>query len=223
VIDLCLLFYLVAKSFRLQPSHLLSKLLKDPLGRPLLILSTLWTLIYFIFLFVWLPQNTFYRLFYLPALVLLIGLFAWIRYPRDQYHPGYRLATLTIAMAIANFLFFIFPYSHAEKFPPTRFALEMNEQWRDKAVVYYDLENSDNHLVRYFAPSTRWIQLRQSEIPITDLDSKYSEGWTVWLETTAIDRLSSTPEGAEWLKAHERTRRSLEDKAFRIEFVQVLP
>lgn len=187
--------------------------------------STVWVLIYVVFHFVWLPQNTFYRLFYLPALIILPGLFAWSRYPHGAYKPSYRLATLTIAMGLANFLFFIFPYSHPEKFPPTRFALEMNDQLSGRTIVYYDLENSDNNLVRYFAPTTRWIQLKEPNTLMHDLNGLSSQGWTVWLETTAIDRVSSTPQGIEWLKMHERpnSRRAVEDKAFRIEFVQVRP
>src|SRR5262249_23953988 len=110
------------------------------------------------------------------------------------------------------------------KFPPTRFAMEMNSQWRDRTIVCYAIENSDNNLIRYFSPTTTWMQLKQ-ENAANDLKSLYSEGWTVWLETTAMDRVNSTPEGAAWLKAHEKpnSRHALEDKGFRIEFVQVLP
>ena len=220
VIDVALLFYLVFRSFRFEAQSP-----KSPRGRSLLIVSSVWALIYLVFLFVWLPQNTFYRLFYLPALIVLVGLFAWNRYAHGDYQPGYRLAALTIAMALANFLFFIFPYSHMEKFPPTRFALEMNDQMRGRAIVYYEVENSDNNLVRYFAPATNWIQLKEPEKLMGELRTLYSEGWTVWVETTAIDRLKSTPEGVEWLKAHEKpdSRRAVEDKGFRIEFVELVP
>ena len=219
VIDLALLFYLVFKSYRSY-----TRLSKNPNGRSLLFVSSLWALIYVAFLFVWLPQNTFYRLFYLPALIILVGLFARARYPHAAYQPGYRLAALTIAVALANFLFFIFPYSHAEKLPPTRFALEMNTQWPARTIVYYDLENSNNNLFRYFTPTTKWIQLKQP-ITMIDLTGSYSAGWTVWLETTAIDRVNSLPGGTEWLKIHEKpnSRRALEDKGFRIEFVQIVP
>jgi hypothetical protein len=225
VMDLCVLAYLVFKSFRPRVSESIRKPIDDRRGRPLLTVSTVWASIYLIFLFVWLPQNTFYRLFYLPALIVVVGLFAWARYPLNAYQPAYRIATLTIAVALANFLFFIFPYSHAEKFPPTRFAFDMNDQWHVNTTVYYDFENSDNNLVRYFAPNTRWVQLKDPQNLISNLSNRYSEGRTVWLETTAIDRMKSTPEGAEWLKAHEipTSRRALEDKAFRIEFVQVMP
>src|ERR1041384_993542 len=37
--------------------------------RTVLLLALMWAGVYIVFLFFWLPQNTFYRLFYLPALI----------------------------------------------------------------------------------------------------------------------------------------------------------
>ncbi|HEV2834340.1 MAG TPA: hypothetical protein VGW58_03430, partial [Pyrinomonadaceae bacterium] len=42
--------------------------------KTILLLALLWSSVYLAFLFFWLPQNTFYRLFYLPALILLFGI-----------------------------------------------------------------------------------------------------------------------------------------------------
>jgi hypothetical protein len=225
VIDFCLLCYLVFKNFHRPSLRTLRTLLRDPQGRPLLMLSTAWLFIYVVFLFVWLPQNTFYRLFYLPSLIIIAGLLAWARNRAGVYQPTYRLLAFTIAVGLANFLFLIFPYSHAEKFPPTRFALEMSQQWTAKTLIYYDLENSDKNLISYFSPAASWIQLRGPDTLENQLSDLYEQGWTVWLETTAIDRLSSTPGRAEWLAAHAKkdSLREVKDKGFRIEFVQVVP
>lgn len=38
-------------------------------------LAVTWIVTYVIYLFFWLPQNAFYRLFYLPAIILLLGIF----------------------------------------------------------------------------------------------------------------------------------------------------
>jgi hypothetical protein len=223
----CALCYFVFKNFSRPTLKSLRSLMNNSRTRPLVLLSAMWTVIYLAFLFVWLPHNTFYRLFYLPALILLVGLIASARYDFATYRPTYRLATFTVAMVIANFLFLIFPYSHAEKFPPTRFALEMNKEWPSGTVIFYNLENSDKSLVRYFAPATTWT-LVDNPIPgmlDNQLNEIYARGSIVWLETTAIDRLTSTPEGAQWLSAHAKknSRRELKDKGFRIEFVQVVP
>jgi hypothetical protein len=61
-----------------------------------------------VFLFFWLPQNTFYRLFYLPALILLFGLLLAAR----PHRISRTLAVFVIAVALANFLFMIYPFSH---------------------------------------------------------------------------------------------------------------
>src|SRR6185369_2410632 len=56
------------RNFRPVKLHLESQ------QKTVLLLSLVWTAVYVVFLFFWLPQNTFYRLFYLPALILLLGL-----------------------------------------------------------------------------------------------------------------------------------------------------
>ena len=177
---------------RLQPSQ-----------KRLLLLSLLWTGIYLTFLFFFLPQNTFYRLFYLPALILLLGIAVP---PRSS-----TFAAFVIAVALANFLFLIYPFSHVEKYPPLTFALQLNREWPGGTVVYYALNNSDAALIRYFTPSTQWKQLKGTP----------EDG--AWLETTAIDQISSTAEGKEWLETHVRkdSLRELSDSAYKIRFIQL--
>jgi len=77
--------------------------------KTVLLLSLVWTFVYVVFLFFWLPQNTFYRLFYLPALILLLGLLL-VAAPRRAAKPR-TLAAFVVAVALANFLFMIYPYS----------------------------------------------------------------------------------------------------------------
>ena len=210
VLLLCLLaailFFILNLLRNLRPV----KLRLEMHRKTVLLLALLWIVVYSVFLFFWLPQNTFYRLFYLPALILVLG-FAFVSVKNA---PGNTraLAAFTIAMALANFLFLIYPFSHVEKNPPLAFALKMNREWPPGTVIYYGAENSDAELIRYFNPTTRWQLLRSSSI----------EG-PAWLETTAIDQLRSTPEGTRWLETHmlKETWRELNDSAYRIQFVQI--
>jgi hypothetical protein len=186
-------------------------------------LCILWVTIFVAFLFFWLPHNTFYRLFYLPALILL-G--AWFTYRRPvQSSPRYRLALFVAIMALANFLFSILPYAHIEKNPPLSLALELNKAWPPGTVVYYASENSDNNLVRYFNPNTEWRLLSDYRQLSTEVPASYNQGKSVWLETTAIDRLLMQPEGTEWLARHVKleSTRELVDRAYGIRFLQVNP
>jgi hypothetical protein len=175
----------------------------EPSQRRLLLLSLLWTAVYLMFLFFFLPQNTFYRLFYLPALILLLGIVVPQR--------SSTFAAFVIAVALANFLFLIYPFSHVEKYPPLTFALQLNREWPRGTVVYYALNNSDGALIRYFTPSTQWKQLKGTP----------EDG--AWLETTAIDQISSTAEGKQWLETHVRkdSLRELSDSAYKIRFIQL--
>jgi hypothetical protein len=187
------------------------KLRLEKRQKTVLVLSLLWALVYLVFLYFWLPQNTFYRLFYLAPLILLLGLL--LSAVQHRVTKRRTLAAFVVAVALANFLFLIYPFSHVEKYPPLAFALEMNREWPPGTVIYYGAANSDQALVRYFNPSTQWKLLRPESM--TTLGA-------AWLETTAIDQISSTAAGADWLRTHTRSLKELNDGAYKIRFIQVL-
>lgn len=204
----------------LRESHL------TPRQKSVLLLSFVWTMLYLVFLYFWLPQNTFYRLFYLPPLILLFGLaISAIRNGTER--SRWTTAVFVVAVALANFLFLIYPFSHVEKFPPLAFALEMNREWPTGTVIYYGAKNSDEALIRYFNPSAQWRPLNgvSREALEYEISNVMSNGGTVWLETTAIDQLTSTFEGAQWLGSHNELEswKVLNDSAYRIRFVKLKP
>jgi hypothetical protein len=84
------------------------KLRLETRQKTVLLLALFWTFLYVVFLFFWLPQNTFYRMFYLPALILLFGLLLVAR----PHRTSRTLAVFVIAVALANFLFLIYPFSY---------------------------------------------------------------------------------------------------------------
>ncbi len=188
----------------------------EPRQKTVLVLAFLWPAVYLAFLFFWLPQNTFYRLFYLPAFILLLGL-ALASF-KNTASQSWALAVFVAAVALANFLFLIYPFSHVEKYPPLGFALQMNREWPAGTVIYYGAVNSDEQLVRYFNPGTRWKQLNPKSLDLLD----HERG--AWLETTALTQLASTPDGARWLETHTRkeTLKELNDGAFKIRFIQIM-
>ena len=187
----------------------------SPRQKTVLLLALLWAVMYLVFLFCWLPQNTFYRLFYVPALILLIGL-ALSAFPQTGYRRTFAIALFVAAVGLANFLFLIYPSSHVEKYPPLAFALQIRRDWPQGTMVFYAAQNSDAALVRYFNPRTHWYVLWDQPPQVCD---------PYWLETTAIDRLSATPEGARWLESHVQpgSLRELNNGAYRIRFVQIDP
>ena len=239
VVTICLLTYAFLKDFHKTSFRNLKLPAPDQRRGSLVLLSLVWSGVYLVFLFFWMPQHTFYRLFYLPALILLAGL---IIHPSgaaplgtpvmtartaDSRPRKFRLALIVAVLGISNFLFLIFPYSHEQKFPPLAFALEMNKTWPPGTVIYYALANSDESLFRYFNSSTVWKKLNATapEVLESELHDIYSKGTTAWFEVTAIDRFSATQEGAMWLKKHARTEslRELNDPAYKIRFIQIVP
>jgi len=195
---------------------------------PLLWPSVTWVVAYLVFLFFWLPQDTYYRLFYLPAILTLLGVF--LKYANDRVGSEIRRA-MPVAVAIialSNFTFLILPYSTLTANPPLRFALEMNQVWRGNAVVYYATDSPDVWLLRYFSPGTRWLFLEDPDLGMIEKDLKriYSEGHKVWIETSAIDALTSRYANfPEWLEEHSQgtQRYQLIYPGYRFRIDQVLP
>ena len=200
---------------RLRRSRLL------PRQKTVVLLALVWTGVYLVFLFFWLPQNTFYRLFYLPAFIILLGL-ALAALAHTASRRTFATALFVAAVGLANFLFLIYPFTHVEKYPPLAFALRMNREWPPGTVVYYAADSSDKGLIRYFNPATHWSRQQPTD---RDLANVYSAGRTAWLETTAIDQLSASAEGRRWLETHARpdSLRELNDGAHRLRFIQIVP
>jgi hypothetical protein len=223
VLLICLIAAILFFIFNLVQNFRSPKLQMETRQKTVLLLSLLWAGVYLVFLFFWLPQNTFYRLFYLPALIILLGLaLASVRNSRPKTRA---LAAFVIAAALANFLFLIYPSSHTEKYPPLAFAQQLNGEWPAGTVVFYMDESSDVGLVRYFTPQTRWMRmhLKFMDDPTAAMRKIYDEGGTVWFETSAIDAYQLNPDVVQWFEKHARkeTLRELNDGAYRIRFVQV--
>lgn len=199
-----------------------------PQFRPLTWLAVTWIATYAVFLFFWLPHNAFYRLFYLPAIILLLGIF--LRLGEAAATRKLRLGFLVSVaiVALSNFSFLVLPYTTLTANPSLRFALRMNRTWNQATVIYYANFNPDNWLIRYFNPVTRWQFLVSDDLEKIEenVEKIYKDGGTAWLETTATDALMSRhPNCQAWLDEHTQGqhRHELIYPGYRIRFVQVFP
>jgi len=194
---------------------------------PVTLLCAVWISTYLIFLFFFIPGNTFYRLFYFPALVLLFGKLLISSEVLRNETRQWRAALLIVVVALSNFLFFIRPFSQVRKNTPLWLALEANRVWSDKTIVYYKTLNSDNMLVRYFNPTTVWKPLESTigENSEMRLQIISNGGASVWLETSAIDLLMSSAQTAEWLEEQfdKQIQMELTDPAYKLKFVRIVP
>jgi len=180
-------------------------------------LGLVWFTAYAIFLFFWLPQNTFYKLFALPALILLLVSCWPAGHSPDLYGPG---AMSVAALALANFTFAIIPYSRVTANEAVAFALSLEQgPLREGGVVYFRNLNTDDWLARYFNPRTEW---RRADSTLM-IDASLSQSTRVWLETTALEEFSATaPRWLEQRTAHAEWHELINSR-HRIRFVRLQP
>lgn len=152
--------------------------------------ALVWLVTYILFLFFWLPHNTFYKLFCLPAIVFIVAAsLAQYRGPRR-----YRLVLFVATMALANLVLYIFPYSRPDYNQALRFATRMHPLWPSGTVVYYSEYTVDDWFIRYFNPQTIWKPINPPNSAASFIDEAARDaesGQEVWVDTTAADLLAA--------------------------------
>jgi putative Mn2+ efflux pump MntP len=168
----------------------------NSLRRPLFIVAVVWISTYAAFLVFWFPRNTFYRLFYAPAIFLVLAVFlAELRLPRN------RLALAVAIVFLLNFGFYIYP-QHVYVNPLVDVAAQMRNAWMPGDTVYWDVFASDNRTIRYFSPQVRWKDLWGPPSP-TQIEQILNEPGNVWFDSAALARfLQTDPELHSWIDAH---------------------
>lgn len=192
--------------------------------KSLRILCVVWIAFYLIFLFFFIPQNTFYRLFYLPAIIVLVGTFL-APYETAQNHVRrYRAALFVALLAVVNLTFSAYPYAQVRANPPLALALALNKAWPPGTIVYVAASNSDNSLVRYFNPGTVWREAKQETLD-SELRNTQTSGGSIWMDTTLIELYQSTPEGKRWLETHtiRRPEYELVNSKYKLQFYEIKP
>src|SRR6185437_7143349 len=193
-------------------------------SQSLIVLCALWIVPYLAFLFFFIPQNTFYRLFYLPAIMLLVGVALTAIESSPDHVRRYRAALFVGVVFLANLTFSQYPYTQTRANPPLELALKLNQVWPIGTTIYLAAPNSDDSLIRYFNPGTVWVQVTPAEIA-RDMEKLPPSARAAWLDTTLVDQFEGTPEGKAWLATHAMRRSDCElvNKKFRIRFYQLKP
>jgi hypothetical protein len=196
-------------------------------SNPLAVLLIVWCACYLAFLFFFLPGNTFYRLFYLPAIILFLGILLNRPMDSSDHKRKHRTVLLVLIVAAFNLIFLIFPYSRVQGNPPLELALKMNRGWPRRTVIYYTELNSDDMIIKYFNPQTTWTRFDTTATAAleSDLREAYLNGETVWINTVTIASLTSQPEGKVWLQEHTEEAHKFEfvNRKIRIQYFQIFP
>jgi len=176
----------------------------------------LWVSVYAAFLFFWMPQNTFYRLFYLAPLVLILAM------ALDDAPQVHRAGFLFAAVLLLwNFLFLAYPESRAEFNVPLRFALAQHDAWPSGSAIVFHRFHPDLWTISYFNPQAAWMGLERADLSDMERDLAYarSQNKPLWVEQTAYEFVAGTAEGRKWLMEHERVDELLRFKDEKHEFV----
>jgi hypothetical protein len=169
-------------------------------------LPLIWLSCYVVFLFFGRPQDTFHRLFCIPALILLLAGIGSGKIGSSKW-----IAFLFATMFAWNFVFYIYPYSKTENNEILAFALDHQKDWAAGSVIAYSQFHSDLWTISYFNPQASWVAI--SVPTIAEVNSHRSEaqrnGKSIWLEATACTAISGLPGGQEWLEKYIDRDRSL--------------
>ena len=197
---------------------------KDERFQDLRKLCLVWIASFFIFQYFFIPQHTYYRLFYLPALILWLSTYLVQYEAQPQSKRRYRAALLVGAIAVSNLVFYITPLTQARNYPPVAMALKLNQAWPPGTVVYLASINSDNSLVRYFNPSAVLIEVSPQTLE-REVRNLPPGTQSVWMETSLIDIYEATPEGRSWLEAHTARDPEYEfvNDKYRLQFYRLKP
>jgi hypothetical protein len=217
-----LFFFKLIRHFRELRNGFREALRSESRYKSLRLLAVVWIACYLIFLFFFIPQNTFYRLFYLPGIIMLVGTYlAPYEFARNHVRR-YRSALFVAMMVVANLTFSAYPYALVRANPPLALALQMNKAWPGGTIVYFASWNSDNGLVRYFNPTVVWKEANRETL-VKELEGAEKSDQSIWMETTLIDQYQSTPEGKAWLEAHtiRRPEHELVNSKFKLAFYQL--
>lgn len=219
-----LLLWKLARNFGELKSFLATVLKRDERFRSLRILCVVWIASFLVFQYAFIPQHTYYRLFYLPAILLLIGTYLVQYEALPGYRHRYRAALLVAAIAFSNLIFYILPLAQVKNYPPLALALKLNQAWPKGTIVYFASRNSDNSLVRYFNPSAVLVEVNRETLE-SEMQGLQRDGKSLWMETSLIDLYQATPEGKRWLEAHTIRRPEYEfvDDKYRLQFYQLRP
>lgn len=196
------LFLLIKRLVQIPPGFL--QTMRSEVRRLLPVLL-LWWGTYALFLVVWLPRNTFYRLFYLPALVILCaGLLPDVK---TRYN---RLAMSVGALFLLNFAFYIYPQTKPDANPTLQIAEEMRTIWRPGDVVYWDVFRMENRTIRYFNPQVEWREL-WGRAYTSQIETSFKEGGDVWFDSNALAEFRQKDQDLEsWLLANCHIHESFE-------------
>ena len=185
-----------------------------------------WLAGFLAFLSVWLTEYPYYRLFCLPAFVLLMG--SLLRRTnlrgRQLSHP---LPSFVVLMASLNLVMYIGPYAQVEASPPLHLALQARAIWTSDVVVYYERFTCDNWWMKYFNMGTKWrkADLGRPRLLAEEVLGIIESGRRVFFDTGVLTHLEANSEDhtSSGLTLSRGLKLGISDRKHHIQFVEISP
>ena len=128
---------------------------------------------------------------------------------------------------VFNFTFFVYPYAKVEATPPIKLAVDAKAIWKDNVLVLYKDFTCDNWMMKYFNPHTTWRQVDFSDQDdlARQLREAFQDGRIVWVDTTVLGHLASSPGVGQWLQNYASLSGTwgISNRKHHIQFAQLLP
>jgi hypothetical protein len=180
-----------------------------------------WIGTYALFLLVWEPYVLHYRVYYVPAVVLMFVLMLSNYHRRTSSRPSGAAVIAVIALFFLNLAFFIAPHMRSSSNLLVAAAKEANRQWNEHTVIYFTARGAIDGAFRYFNENTEWRAASPKAIMRSDdeIGRIYDQGGTVWLNDSAVKSVDP-----EWLSRRARAEEitvKLGDDTYG--YVQLLP
>jgi hypothetical protein len=151
-----------------------------------------WVIPYIVFFVFWEPWMLYYRIFYVPPIMLLFGIllanYNFVAYKTGKTPSG-AAALLVIIIALFNLVFFIAPGMRADSNTLVAAARGAGDLWNDRTIVYFAKHNSADTAFEYFNDQTEWRRLTPdllSRLP-DEIELIHKQGGNVWFNKGALE------------------------------------
>ncbi len=183
-----------------------------------------WLAGFLAFLSVWLTEYPYYRLFCLPAFVLLLG--SLLRRTNLRGHQfSHPLPAFVVLTASLNLVMYIGPYAQVEASPPLHLALKARSIWTGDVHVYYDRFTCDNWWMKYFNMGTNWrkADLGQHGLFAEEVHGLIESGGRVFFDAGVLDHLEANSEQHRnsGLTLSRGLKLGISDRKHHIQFVEI--
>lgn len=180
-----------------------------------------WIATYTLFLLIWEPYVLHYRVYYVPAVVLMFVLLLSNYHRTTTTLPSGAAAFTVGALFLLNLAFFIAPQMRDKSNTVFAAARESHSKWDGRTIIYFADRNSIDRAFQYFNEQPEWHEASAREIMKLDdeIERSYRDGGSVWLNDQAAKSVRP-----EWLLKHANADRisvNLDGQQF--EYVQLLP